>query len=80
MTSLPAQKFGLSGRGLIKEGFAADIVIFDPNTVQDLSTFEKPHAYSKGFVFVIVNGEVVVENEMHLGTRSGRALYGRGKL
>lgn len=74
MTSLPAQKFQLSGRGLLKEGFAADIVIFDENTVKDLSTFEKPHAYSTGFQFVIVNGELTVENGKHTGTRAGKAL------
>lgn len=74
MTSLPAQKFQLSDRGLLKEGYAADIVIFDEKEVEDLSTFEKPHAYSKGFNYVIVNGAVVVENGNHLGTRSGKAL------
>jgi N-acyl-D-amino-acid deacylase len=74
MTSLPAQKFGLSDRGLLREGFAADIVIFDENQVEDLSTFQQPHAYSKGFTYVIVNGQLVVENEQHLGTRSGRTL------
>lgn len=78
MTSLPAQKFGLKDRGLLKEGFAADIVVFDEKQVQDLSTYDKPHAYSKGFKYVIVNGQVVVENERHLGTRSGKALYGSG--
>ena len=78
MTSLPAQKFGLNDRGLLREGYAADILIFDEKQVQDLSTYEKPHAYSKGFDYVIVNGQLVVENEKHLGTRSGRALYGLG--
>jgi len=78
MTSLPAQKFGLNDRGLLREGYAADILIFDEKQVQDLSTYEKPHAYSKGFDYVIVNGQLVVENEKHLGTRSGRALYGPG--
>ena len=78
MTSLPAQKFTLKDRGLLKEGMAADIVIFDEKEVQDLSTFEKPHAYSKGFKYVIVNGQLVVENEQHLGTRSGKALMGAG--
>ncbi len=76
MTSLAAQKFGLKDRGLIKEGMAADILVFDEKRVQDLSTFEKPHQYSKGFDFVIINGAVVVENEVHLGTRSGKALHG----
>ena len=78
MTSLAAQKFGIKDRGLIREGMAADIVIFDENTVQDLSTFEQPHAYSKGFKWVIVNGQLVVEDEKHLGTRSGMALRGAG--
>jgi len=78
MTSLPAQKFGLKDRGLLREGFAADIVIFDDKQVQDISTYDKPHAFSKGFQYVIVNGELVVENEKHLGIRSGKALYGAG--
>jgi len=74
MTSLAAQKFGLTDRGLIREGMAADIVIFDETQVQDLATFAAPHAYSKGFKYVLVNGQVVVEDEKHLGTRSGLAL------
>lgn len=78
MTSLPAQRFSLSDRGLIREGFAADIVVFDEKQVKDLSTYEHPHAYSQGFAYVIVNGKLVVENGRHLGTRSGRALYGIG--
>jgi len=78
MTSLPAQKFQLKDRGLLREGFAADIVIFDENEVKDVSTFEKPHAYSKGFHFVIVNGVLTVDNEKHLGVRAGQALYGPG--
>lgn len=78
MTSLPAQKFGLSDRGLLREGFAADIVIFDEKEVKDLSTYENPHVYSKGFKYVLVNGQMVVENEKHLGTKSGKALHGPG--
>ncbi len=78
MTSLPAQKFQLNDRGLLKEGMAADIVIFDENEVRDISTFERPHAYSKGFHFVLVNGRLTVENEKHNGTRAGKALYGPG--
>jgi N-acyl-D-amino-acid deacylase len=74
MTSLPALKFQLKDRGLLREGYAADIVIFDENAVKDLSTFEKPHAYSTGFKFVIVNGELTVENGQHIGTRAGKAL------
>lgn len=74
MTSLPAQKFQLKDRGLLREGYAADIVIFDEKEVKDVSTFEKPHAYSKGFHFVIVNGVLTVENGKHIGTRAGKAL------
>ncbi|HYE53644.1 MAG TPA: D-aminoacylase [Chitinophagaceae bacterium] len=76
MTSLPAQKFRLQDRGLLREGMAADIVIFDDKTVRDLSSFEKPHQYSTGFKFVLVNGQVVVDNAVHNGTRSGKALRG----
>ena len=78
MTSLPAQKFQLKDRGLLKEGYAADIVIFDEKEVNDISTFEKPHAYSKGFHYVIVNGVLTVDKEKHNGTRAGKALYGPG--
>lgn len=74
MTSLPAQKFQLHDRGLLKEGMAADIVIFDEQTVKDLSTFEKPHAYSTGFQYVIVNGKLTVDNAKHTGVRNGMAL------
>lgn len=76
MTSLAAQKFGLRDRGLLLPNYAADIVIFSETEVSDMATFQKPHTYSKGFKYVIVNGELVVENEKHLGTKSGKALYG----
>jgi N-acyl-D-amino-acid deacylase len=79
MTSLPAQKFQLKERGLLREGFAADIVLFNEKEVKDLSTFEKPHAYSKGFYFVLVNGTLTVDNQIHTGTRAGLPLFGPGK-
>ena len=53
-------------------------MIFSEAEVNDMATFQKPHAYSKGFKYVVVNGDLVVENEKHLGTRSGKALYGLG--
>jgi N-acyl-D-amino-acid deacylase len=74
MTSLPAQKFQLKDRGLLKEGFAADIVLFDPNTVQDNSTYDKPHQYSSGFKYVLVNGITTVEDSKHTGARAGTTL------
>ena len=78
MTSLPAQKFQLHDRGLLRQGMAADIVVFDEHVVSDRATFEKPHAYASGFSFVIVNGQVVVDNGKHTGVRSGRVLKGPG--
>jgi N-acyl-D-amino-acid deacylase len=79
MTSLPAQKFNLRDRGLVREGYAADILVFDENKVQDISTFSKPHAYSQGFDFVLVNGVLTVDNGTHTGVRAGKPLYGKGK-
>lgn len=74
MTSLPARKFHLGQRGLILEGHVADIIIFDENTISDQSTYSNPHAYTKGISTVIVNGQLVVENGRHLGTRSGTVI------
>lgn len=79
MTSLPALKFQLKDRGLLREGMAADIVLFDENEVKDMSTFAKPHAYSTGFHYVIVNGVITVDHRVHTGNRAGRALYGPGR-
>lgn len=79
MTSLAAQKFQLRDRGMLKENMAADVVVFDENTVTDKATFEKPHQYSVGFKYVVVNGELVVAEEKHLGVKSGKALKGIGK-
>jgi N-acyl-D-amino-acid deacylase len=78
MTSLPAQKFQLTGIGLLKEGMNADIVIFDEAVVNDKATFENPHQYSIGFAHVLVNGQAVVRNGVHTGARSGHAVYGPG--
>lgn len=78
MTSLPAQTFNLRDRGQIRENFAADIVIFDENTVADLATFDKPHQYATGFSNVIVNGEVVFDGNAMTGKLSGEPLYGNG--
>ncbi|HRE66629.1 MAG TPA: D-aminoacylase [Cyclobacteriaceae bacterium] len=74
MTSLPAQKFNLRDRGLIREGMAADIVVFDAATVGDAATFTNPHGFSTGFRFVLVNGKIVVEEGKHTGGRHGMVL------
>ncbi len=77
MTSLPAQTFGFRDRGLLREGFAADIVIFDEKTIGDRATFDKPHQFPTGITYVIVNGEVVFGDGM-TGARPGVALRGPG--
>ena len=74
MTSLPAQTFSLRDRGQIREGFAADLVIFDPATVGDRATFDKPHQYAEGFSSVIVNGQVVFDGSKMTGVMSGQPL------
>jgi N-acyl-D-amino-acid deacylase len=74
MTSLPAQKFQLKNIGLLKEGMNADIVVFNENEVSDKSTFEKPHQYSTGFKFVLVNGKLTMESGVHTGVRNGKTI------
>jgi N-acyl-D-amino-acid deacylase len=78
MTSLAAQKFQLKDRGQLREGFAADIVIFDENTVIDKATFENPHQFSVGFSHVLVNGVATITDGKHTGARAGQALRGPG--
>jgi N-acyl-D-amino-acid deacylase len=77
MTSLPAQTFGFRDRGMVREGFAADLVIFDENTIADQATFVKPHQFPVGIDYVIVNGQSVFAGTM-TGVRSGVALRGPG--
>jgi N-acyl-D-amino-acid deacylase len=76
MSAMPAARVGLSDRGLLRPGMKADIVVFDPATVRDAATFEKPHQYAEGFAQVIVNGQVVFENGAMTAARPGRTLYG----
>jgi N-acyl-D-amino-acid deacylase len=77
MTSLPARTFRLSDRGLVREGMAADLVMFDPARVQDKATFARPHQYSQGFDLVLVNGKIEVDGEKLTDARSGRTLRHR---
>jgi N-acyl-D-amino-acid deacylase len=74
MTSLPATTFGLSNRGLVREGCWADLVVFDPKKVQDNATFTEPHQYATGFNHVFVNGVEVVREDKHTGARPGQAV------
>lgn len=74
MTSLPARTFGFSDRGLVKAGFAADLVLFDPAKVQDRATFGNPHQYSEGFDLVLIDGVAVIDGGKHTGARPGKVL------
>jgi N-acyl-D-aspartate/D-glutamate deacylase len=78
MTSLPAQVLGLRDRGQLREGFAADIAIFDPKTVKDTNSYEKPKSYATGVPYVLVNGVLVIDKNEHTGARPGKAIKGMG--
>ncbi|HVQ38573.1 MAG TPA: D-aminoacylase [Pyrinomonadaceae bacterium] len=80
MTSLPAQTFGFRDRGMVREGFAADLTIFDDKTVADRATFDQPHQFPVGISYVMVNGEVVLANGQMTAARPGVAVRGPGYL
>ena len=73
-----AEKISIPDRGLLKEGYWADIAIFDPNTVADKATYVNPHQYPVGIPYVVVNGQIVLDNGKHTGTLPGRVLRGSG--
>ena len=74
MTSFPAQRLGLPDRGVLRDGFRAAIVIFNPDTVHTSATKDDPKHYPVGIDYVIVNGEVVIENGSNTGATPGMAL------
>ena len=74
MTSLPASNLGIAHRGLLRQGYFADIAVFDPNTIQDNATFEKPRQLATGVSEVFVNGVEVVQNGEHIGAKPGRVV------
>ena len=78
LTSFPAQTLGLERRGLLARGHYADIVVFDPNTIQDHATFDRPHQYATGVEHVFVNGVQVVQDGEHTGATPGRVVRGPG--
>ncbi|HYX27185.1 MAG TPA: amidohydrolase family protein, partial [Pyrinomonadaceae bacterium] len=78
MTGLPASNVGLKARGLLREGYFADITIFDPRTVIDRATFEEPNQYPVGINYVIVNGQIEVDNGKRTLLNSGRVVRGPG--
>ena len=73
-SALTAEWFRIPERGLIREGYFADVIVFDPKTVSDRSTYEQPELLAVGMKFVIVNGTIAVENGAYTGTLAGRAL------
>ncbi len=79
MTSLPAQILGLRDRGVLRAGCWADIVVFDPDTVTDAATYDRPQQYPKGIHHVLVNGQPVIDGGHHTGARPGTVVYGPGK-
>jgi N-acyl-D-amino-acid deacylase len=80
LTSLPAGNLGLAHRGLLREGYFADVVVLDPKTIADRATYAKPHQYAVGVTHVFVNGVQVLKDGKHTGAKPGRALWGPGKV
>ncbi|MBA7628658.1 N-acyl-D-glutamate deacylase [subsurface metagenome] len=78
LTSLPADNLKLDRRGKLEKGYYADIVIFDPETIIDHATFEKPHQYATGMLHVFVNGTQVLKDGEHTGAKPGRIVRGPG--
>jgi N-acyl-D-amino-acid deacylase len=78
LTSLPARQLGLRGRGRLAPGYAADVVVFDPATIIDHATFDKPHQYATGVTEVLVNGTAVLSHGEHTGAKPGRFVKGPG--
>ena len=78
MTSFPAQTFALAGRGILRDGMKADIVVFNPVTVSGVATFANPKQFPLGIEYVFVNGKMVVERGKHTGALPREPLTMRG--
>ena len=78
LTSLPAQQAGIRGRGRLVAGYAADLLVFDPNKIADTATYDKPHSYAIGVSDVLVNGTAVLRSGEHTDARPGRFVKGPG--
>jgi dihydroorotase/N-acyl-D-amino-acid deacylase len=77
-SALPAQRMRLADRGVLKQGMWADVVIFDPEAIRDLATFDNPNQLSQGMEFVLVNGVPVIEGGKMTGALPGKVLRGAG--
>lgn len=71
---MPAQRLGLQDRGLLREGMKADITIFDFKKLIDKATFKDPHQYPEGIEYVVVNGEIIIDQQEHTGKLAGKVL------
>jgi N-acyl-D-amino-acid deacylase len=78
LAALPAENLRIDRRGKLEEGFFADVVVFDPETIQDHATFEDPHQYATGMIHVFVNGQQVLKDGEHTGATPGRVVRGPG--
>jgi N-acyl-D-amino-acid deacylase len=78
ITAFPAENLKLHRRGMLRPGYYADVVIFDPARIQDHATFEKPHQLATGVVHVFVNGAQVLRDGEHTGAKPGRVVRGPG--
>ena len=78
LAALPAEVLKLDRRGQLRQGYFADVVVFDPVTIQDHATFTEPHQYATGMVHVFVNGEQVLKDGEHTGATPGRVVRGPG--
>ena len=78
LSALPAQSLKIKKRGFLKTGYYADVVVFDPEKIQDYATYEKPHQYSKGVIDVFVNGEKLLKDGNHTGKTPGQVVRGPG--
>lgn len=78
LTSLPAANLKIKKRGMLMSGYFADLAVFDPIAIQDHATFENPHQYSTGMLYVLVNGTFVLENGEHTGAKPGKVVRGPG--
>ena len=79
LSGLPATNLALAGRGILREGMFADVVVFDPAQIADRATFDQPHQYAVGMTHVFVNGVQVLKDGEHTGAKPGRALWGAGR-
>jgi N-acyl-D-aspartate/D-glutamate deacylase len=80
MTSWPASRMRLADRGVIREGNWADVVVFDPETIAENATWEKPAEFASGIDYVLVNGRIVIDHGRHTGARPGKVLLGPGHV